>query len=260
MIASGEYLSQDSGEPKPTVAPAALVTGGAQRIGAAICNSLHSHGYNIVIHYNRSANEAHQLATQLNQLRADSAVVAQAQLGSKDSAEHLAEQTLAAFGNCHLLINNASTFYPTPLAEINEQHWEDLLASNAKAPLFLAQSLANALRESRGSIINIADIHAQRPLANHTIYCMAKAANIMLTRSLALELAPTVRVNGIAPGAMLWPETDQTEDQRQRIMQKIPLAELGGCAPIVDAVLYLSNPRNYVTGQIIAVDGGKSLT
>jgi len=242
-----------------TDSPTAVITGGAKRIGAETAKTLHTRGYNVVIHCNTSAQQAQQLAERLNQYRANSAAVIQCPLGSQASADSLAEQALTRFGSCDLLINNASTFYATPLSDIREEQWDDLFASNAKAPLFLSRALHPSLKEKQGCIINIADIHAQRPLKNHTIYCMAKAANIMLTQSLALEMAPDVRVNGIAPGAMLWPDTAMQDEQRQQIKSRIPLGSLGGAAPIVDAILYLSNPNNYVTGQVLAVDGGKSL-
>ncbi|MBU2984876.1 pteridine reductase [Saccharophagus degradans] len=243
-----------------TQPPVALITGGARRIGATIATTLHNAGFNIVLHYNRSASEAEQLAAQLNNLRADSVICLQAQLSHTPSVNKLAEAALAKWQRCDVLINNASSFYPTPVGTATEQHWDDLFASNAKAPFFLAQALAPQLKAVQGSIINIADIHAYRPLAQHTIYCMAKAANIMLTQSLACELAPEVRVNGIAPGAIMWPEDKNgNEIENPTRLATIPAKKIGGPQAIADAVLFLVEKAGYCTGEIIKVDGGASL-
>lgn len=239
--------------------PTALVTGGARRIGAEICRTLHAKGYNLAVHYNHSAKAAQQLVEDLNRQRANSAISICASLGGKTTAQALATQVISHFGGCDLLINNASSFYPTPLANVSDTQWDDLFDSNAKAPLFLAQAFTESLKMRNGSIINIADIHAFKPLPKHTLYCMAKAANVMLTQALALELAPQVRVNGIAPGAMLWPETELHSEQKQAILAKIPLQQLGSAKPIAAAVVFLTQPNNYMTGQILRVDGGKSL-
>lgn len=243
----------------PNKVPTALVTGGAKRIGAEICRRLHEAGFNLAIHFNHSRQAALSLAQEFNKKRPHSAEIIYASLANKDTAASVADQVLSLFGRCDLLVNNASSFYATPLAEIDEAQWDDLFASNAKAPLFLAQALAESLKENRGSIINIADIHALRPMANHTLYCMAKAANIMLTKSLALELAPDIRVNGIAPGAMLWPERHNESNADLDSLAKIPLQQLGGISPIADAVLFFAAPNSYITGQILAIDGGKTL-
>lgn len=239
--------------------PTALITGGAKRIGAEICRKLHKAGFNLAIHFNHSKQAALSLAQEFNQQRPHSAETICASLGSKETATAVADQVLSLYGRCDLLVNNASSFYSTPFTEMSEAQWDDLFASNTKAPLFLAQSLASSLRENQGSIINIADIHAFRPMANHTIYCMAKAANIMLTKSLALELAPDIRVNGIAPGAMLWPEPHSESDANTELLNKIPLKKMGGTGPIADAVVFLASRDSYITGQILAIDGGKTL-
>lgn len=243
-----------------TQPPVALITGGARRIGATIATTLHNAGFNIVLHYNRSAYEAEQLAAHLNSLRADSVICLQAQLNHTPSVNKLAEAALSKWQRCDALINNASSFYPTPVGTATEQHWDDLFASNAKAPFFLAQALAPQLKATQGSIINIADIHAYRPLAQHTIYCMAKAANIMLTQSLACELAPEVRVNGIAPGAIMWPEDKNgNEIENPTRLATIPAKKIGGPQAIADAVLFLIEKAGYTTGEILKVDGGGSL-
>lgn len=236
-------------------APVALVTGGARRIGRAIVQQLHNDGYQVAIHYRDSANDAKALVNQLNRQRSDSAVLLQADLCSLSSIEHMCSAFQEHFRGCDLLVNNASSFYPTLLGEITEQHWNDLFASNAKAPLFICQNMLPHFNDC-ASIINIADIHATRPLKNHTIYCMAKAANVMLTQSLALELAPKIRVNGIAPGAILAPAVQRIDEEK--IVSEIPLQKMGTVSAITDAVKYLMNAK-YVTGQIINIDGGRTL-
>ena len=240
--------------------PTALVTGAARRLGAAITRHLHSLGYRVAIHCNNSIDAANQLAGNLNNLRAGSAWVIQQPLGSQDSCSHVAKSLIKRFGRCDLLVNNASSFFATPLTQIKEQSWDELFSANAKAPLFLSQSLLKPLKEAQGAIINIADIHAIRPLKNHTIYCMAKAANIMLTKSLALELAPEVRVNGIAPGAILWPENTSSDTINNiELMNKIPMNKLGEEKSILTALDYLIQREAYLTGQIINIDGGRTL-
>lgn len=240
--------------------PVALITGGARRIGACIARTLHSRGYNIALHYNTSASEAESLATELNHVRRDSVTYLQADLRDRNSLDALAQQCLNWAGRCDLLVNNASSFYPTPFGEGSEQAWDDLFASNAKAPFFLSQSLKQSLADANGNIINIADVHAFKPLAHHTIYCMAKAANVMLTQSLALELAPDVRVNGIAPGAIMWPEDNEgNEVPNPDRLSNIPLKQVGGPQAIADTVVYLVEGAAYTTGQILKVDGGVSL-
>lgn len=243
-----------------TPAPVAFITGGARRIGAEIADKLHQKGYRLLIHYRHSADEAKALADRLNQQRADTVKLVSADLNQQIQLETLTEKALQAFGQVDVLINNASSFYPTPIGKGTEAHWDDLFASNAKAPFFLSQALANELRQRQGCIINIADIHASKPLGQHTIYCMAKAANVMLTQSLAKELAPEVRVNGVAPGAILWPEQDAelTDNGKDSILRQVPLARAGHPGNIADTVVFLVD-NDYISGQIIAIDGGRSL-
>ena len=237
----------------------ALVTGSARRVGAAIAERLHTAGARVVIHYRGSSTEADALADRLNDLRKDSALAVQADLLQVSAAPRLVSTTLEWHGHLDILVNNASTFYPTPLGEITEQQWDALVGTNLKAPLFLSQAAAPALRETAGSIVNIVDIHASRPLRDHLVYGSAKAGLAMLTRSLARELAPDVRVNGIAPGAILWPETDMTDSTKRSILDQVPLARAGAPDDIAGCVLYLVRDASYVTGQIIAVDGGRSI-
>ena len=238
----------------------ALVTGAANRLGAQIARTLHQNGANLIIHYRSSATQALALADELNQLRAESALAIAADLATDAGIDHLAEQACSAFGGLHLLINNASNFYPTRFGEIDRHAWDDLIASNYRAPLFLAQACYPSLRQNRGCIINMLDIYATRPLKYHSVYCSAKAANRMLVESLALELAPEVRVNGIAPGAILWPENaDRDADGQQAVLQQIPLQSLGGAQVIADTALFLAS-NDYITGEVIRVDGGRSLT
>jgi len=237
----------------------ALVTGAARRVGAAIATCLHAAGANVAIHYRGSAREADALAAGFNEERENSAMTFQADLLETAAAPRMIASVLEWHGRLDILVNNASTFYPTPLGEITEQHWEDLVGSNLKAPLFLSQAAAPALRDTRGTIVNIVDIHAQRPLRDHLVYGPAKAGLAMLTRSLAKDLAPEVRVNGVAPGAILWPETEMDDATRASIIKQIPLARSGQPADIAGCVLYLVRDARYVTGQIIAVDGGRSI-
>lgn len=239
----------------------ALVTGGARRIGAATCRALHRRGFAILIHYHHSAHEANRLARELNRSRPDSARALQADLASVDATEQLASAALAPWGRLDTLVNNASMFYPTPLDQASESQWEDLMGSNLKGPFFLARALAPALTASGGTIINMADINARRPLKGFAIYCMAKAANLMLTKTLALELAPAVRVNGIAPGSVLWPEGAASLDDEGKaaILARTPLQRTGSVDDIAALVLMLATEPGYLTGQVIAVDGGASL-
>jgi pteridine reductase len=235
----------------------ALVTGSAKRIGAAIAKGLHTAGYNLVLHYRDSQTVAESLTAEFNQQRTNSAICIQADFDRIESIKTLAEKTLQQWQRLDLLVNNASMFYPTPLTEASIQDWSSLFNSNLKAPYFLIQALADTLKKSQGSIINIADIYADKPLKNHSLYCMAKAGNVMMTKSLSLELAPDVRVNGIAPGAILWPETPTNDIQK--ILEKIPLGKLGNPDEIVNLVLFLASKTNYITGQIINIDGGRTL-
>ncbi len=240
--------------------PVALITGGARRIGACIATQLHSKGYNLVIHFRSSNTDALDLANKLNCVRDNSVTLISADLVESKEVANLAQEAVSAFGRLDVLINNASSFYPTPVNTATDDQWDDLFGSNAKAPFFLSQALSSALTESGGCIINIADIHAQKPLKAHTLYCMAKAANVMLTLSLAKELAPHVRVNGIAPGAIMWPEqaAELSPESQQVIIEKIPLERAGKPENIANTVCYLLD-NDYLNGQIIAVDGGRSL-
>lgn len=243
-------------------APVVLITGGARRIGAATARRLHSKGWRIIVHYRRSGAEADRLVDALNHQRADSAVALAADLTQTSELEALAQRAINHWQRLDALVNNASTFYPTPVGSATEQQWDDLIGSNLKAPFFLAQRLADALTSATGAIINIADIHAQRPLKQHTLYCIAKAGNVMLTKSLARELAPAVRVNGVAPGAILWPEdnAELSAAAKAEIIDKIALKRAGAAEDIARTIDFLLNDAPYITGQIIAVDGGRTLS
>jgi len=237
----------------------ALVTGAARRIGAAIARALHNDGFDLAIHYRGSAEAAEALESELNGMRRRSAQVVQADLLDTFALQSVIDDVVAWKGRLDVLVNNASSFYATPPGMITEEQWNDLVGSNFKAPLFLSQAAIPALGETRGSIINIVDIHAQRPLRNHTVYGPAKAALAMLTRSLAKDLAPDIRVNGVAPGAILWPEDEMSDATKTTILKQIPLQRPGDPADVATCVLYLVRDATYVTGQIIAVDGGRSI-
>lgn len=238
----------------------ALVTGGARRVGAGIVRELHAHGWRILLHYRHSAEEAQALADELNQQRADSVALYQLDMLQTARLPELVAEAIARFGRLDALINNASSFYATPLGEINDAMWDDLMGSNLKAPLFLSQAAAPALTESAGAIINIADIHVERPLAGFPVYTIAKAGVAALTRVLARELAPHVRVNAIAPGVNLWPENDTDFDlaERERILATIPLGRNGQPQDIAQAIRFLLEAP-YVTGVILPIDGGRNV-
>jgi pteridine reductase len=236
-----------------------LVTGAARRIGAAIVTRLQENGARVAIHYRGSADEAKQLAATLNAARPDSAETFQADLLDAKELDSLVRSVVDWGGRLDGLINNASTFYPTPIGDVDEDQWTDLVGSNFKAPLFLSQAALPHLRDTGGAIVNIVDIHAQRPLRNHVVYGPAKAALAMLTRSLAKDLAPDVRVNGVAPGAILWPEDGMPDAVQETILRQVPLQRAGDPDDIAGCVLYLLRDATYVTGQVIAVDGGRSL-
>ncbi|MBT8081442.1 MAG: pteridine reductase [Gammaproteobacteria bacterium] len=236
-----------------------LVTGAARRIGAAIVTRLHANGACVGIHFRGSADEAGALADRLNAERENSARTFQADLLDMTALPRLVDDVVAWGGRLDGLVNNASTFYPTPVGEITEAHWDDLVGSNFKAPLFLVQAAAGELQRTRGGIVNIVDIHAQRPLRDHAVYGPAKAALAMLTRSLAKDLAPEVRVNGVSPGAILWPEDGMSDAVKQTILRQVPLERPGNPDDIAGCVLYLLRDAGYVTGQIVAVDGGRSI-
>jgi pteridine reductase len=237
----------------------ALITGAARRIGACLVRSLHEHNYNVAIHYRGSAGDADALAAELNAQRPGSAITVQADLLDVAQLELMVADVVRQTGRLDVLINNASTFYSTPLADVTLEQWDDLLGTNLKAPLFLSKAAAPHLRESKGVIINIVDIHSQRPLKNHPVYGPAKAALAMLTRSLARDLAPEVRVNGVSPGAILWPDEGLGEKIENVILKQVPLKRVGEPADIAQAVLFLVKDAPYITGQIIPVDGGRSI-
>jgi pteridine reductase len=242
--------------------PVALVTGAAQRIGAAIARELHGAGCAVVLHYRSSADAANALAEALDSIRADSCHLLRADLAQPGAAESLAARALAWRGRLDLLVNNASAFYPTPIGQATETDWDALFGSNLRGPFFLSQALAPALREARGAIVNIVDVHARVPLRHHAIYTMAKAGLGMMTRALALDLAPQVRVNGVAPGAILWPaepNPELGEARADEVLAHTALGRLGDPSDIAVAVRFLGLYASYVTGQVIAVDGGRSL-
>jgi pteridine reductase len=236
-----------------------LVTGGARRVGAEIARTLHAAGANILIHYRSSAAAAIALADEFNRTRARSAAIFAAHLPSAEAPEKLVAATLLEFGRLDILINNASSFYSTPIGQITLPQWDDLIGTNLKAPLFLSQAAAPSLRAQRGLIINMIDIHALRPLKAHPVYSAAKAGLAMLTRSLARELGPEIRVNGIAPGPVLWPEGDMDEELKREIIGKTALKRHGTPQDIARTALFLAKDAPYITGQIIAVDGGRSI-
>jgi pteridine reductase len=237
----------------------ALVTGSAHRIGAAIAGILHKQGVNVALHYRSSAQAAHDLEQRLNRGRAHSAAVVQADLQRIDALSTVIDQTLSLWGRLDVLVNNASSFFPTPLGSITETQWDALIDSNLKAPLFLAQAAAQALMDSKGCIINIADIHAERPLKDYCVYSVAKAGLVMLTKSLARELGPHVRVNAVAPGAILWPEQGMENHGKQKIIARTALKRQGAPVDIARAVLFLVRDGGYISGEVITVDGGRSL-
>lgn len=250
--------AEQSGQLPSPAHNVALITGAARRIGAAIATELHRRGYRVIIHYRNSAAEARQLTASLNAIRADSARCIKGNLQSQDEAETLAGAAISQWGQIDALINNASSFYPTPMGSATESDWDALIGSNMKGPFFLSQALAPALGKQRGCIVNIVDIFAKQALSEHPLYCMAKAGVAMMTTSLARELAPSVRVNGVAPGAILWPEPAPSASQKQAMLDKIPLQTLGSSQDIATTVAFLVADAPYISGQILAVDGGLS--
>jgi len=237
-----------------------LITGGAKRVGAAICRRLHAAGASLMLHYRRSAGEARLLQAELNHARADSVALIQADLLDLNKLPAIVDRTLQTFGRLDALVNNASSFFPTPVGDITPQAWDDLIGTNLRAPLFLAQAAAPALRKAQGAIVNIVDIHAERPLKNFVVYSVAKAGLVAVTRSLARELAPEVRVNAVAPGPILWPDDSSFDElSRQRIVSHTPLRREGDPDDIAKAVHYLIAEATYVTGDTISVDGGRHI-
>ena len=241
--------------------PAIIITGAARRVGAAIARSLHNAGADVIVHCNRSRTEADALVKELNSVRAKSASVLQGDLLAYNALKGLIDQAASVFGKLDGLVNNASTFVATPIGKIDEDNWRELVGTNLKAPLFLSQAAVPYLQKTKGSIVNIVDIHSERPLKDFVVYSAAKAGLAGLTRSLALELGPHIRVNGVSPGAIIWPDdaADFPTAERERIVLQTPLRRTGSPEDIAGAVKYLMLDAPYVTGQILAVDGGREL-
>lgn len=239
--------------------PVALITGASKRIGREIALSLHTRGCRIVIHYHQSAEAALELNALMNGKEPASAVAIQANLDNDKEIQQLARKAKQAFGRVDILINNASRFYPDSIGAINAEIWDDLTGSNLKTPLFLSQALASELRQNKGCIINLADIYGHKPLKSHTVYSVAKAGNMMLTKSLALELAPDVRVNGVCPGAIIWPENASADSQKRQaqILENTLLGRKGEASDIASTVTFLALDAPFINGQIIHVDGGR---
>lgn len=238
----------------------ALITGAAKRIGASIAQKLHASGYHVILHYRQSKDEAIKLRDNLNSIRGGSAEVVQADFLESDAISLLVDNVSCRGGDLNVLVNNASSFYPTPLAEITEQQWDELIGSNLRAPFFLSLALYPLLSRCKGSIVNICDIHALHPLKGFPVYSIAKSGVVAMTRSLAQEFAPLVRVNGIAPGAILWPENKMDLNAKQEILSRVPLERCGSPNDIANGVLFFAHNADYVTGQILPIDGGRSLS
>lgn len=236
-----------------------LITGAGRRLGAQMARAFHDSGYCVVLHYRHSEREAVMLAAELNAVRPDSARFCQGDLLDTPMLASLVESAAGCWGRLDVLVNNASGFFPTPPGTVTEAQWDELLGSNLKAPFFLCQAAAAHLRRCRGAIVNLVDIHAERGLAGYTVYSIAKAGLAAMTRCLAKELAPEIRVNGIAPGAILWPEQGVDESRQVEILSRIPLSRTGTPDDVARAALFLAGEAPYVTGQILAVDGGRSL-
>lgn len=237
----------------------ALITGAAKRIGASIARNIHGAGYNVIIHYHHSKPEAEQLAQELNVIRTDSASSISLDLFQHQHCAQLIDYCIERHARFDVLVNNASVFFPTALNTVSEKQWLKIMDVNVKAPLFLCKEASAHLKKNNGSIINITDIHGDKPLSDHVVYSTTKAALIMLTKALAKELAPEVRVNAVSPGAIEWPET-MNDKEKDVILNKIPLQTKGGEQDIANAVLFLLNQADYMTGQVINVDGGRGLT
>ena len=245
---------------KPRDRPVALITGGAQRVGAVVARTLHAAGYDLALHYRHSSDAAEALAGELEQQRGDSVLLLQADLAELSAVPELIDRLLKQFGRLDALVNNASAFFRTPLGSATSAQWNELFASNAQAPFFLSQAAIPALRKARGGIVNMLDIYAERPLAGYTLYCMAKASLAAMTRSLALELGPDVRVNGIAPGAVLWPADGKSDEDQNELLSRTPLKRPGTPEDVASAILWLLRDAHYTTGQVIQVDGGRLLS
>jgi pteridine reductase len=239
--------------------PVALITGAARRVGAQIALGLHAAGYDLALHYRHSRSEMDALVAQLEAVRADSTLALAMDLANTKKLPGLVEACIRRFGRLDALINNASTFFPTPIGTATPTLWDELFASNARAPFFLAQAAAPHLKNAKGSIVNIVDIYAERPLPGYPVYCMAKAALAMMTQALARELAPEVRVNGVAPGAVLWPESGKGYANQEELIARTPLMRAGTPRDVTATVLFLLRDAKFTTGQILRVDGGRSL-
>ena len=237
----------------------ALITGGARRIGAEVARTLHQQGMRLIIHHRSSDEEAHALQDVLNAQRPRSVMLIKGDLLDIHKITHLAKEAVKAFSRLDVIVNNASSFYPTPVGEVTEKKWDDLIGTNLKAPFFLAQAAASELKKNHGAIVNIVDIYGQQPLKKHAVYSAAKAGLIMLTKALAKDLAPEVRVNAVAPGAILWPEHDNDEVAQQRLISRTPLKRMGTPTEIAHAVLFLIRDATFVSGHIMPVDGGRSV-
>ena len=235
-----------------------LITGAARRIGANIAQLFHNANYLVVVHYNQSASDANRLCKKLNDSDPDSCLLVQANLSSTPGIKKISD-LITNLGRLDVLVNNASSFYPTPLENCDQEQWDDLIGSNLRGPFFLTQALSSFLKKQHGAVVNISDMHARQALANHPIYTIAKGGNIAMTKSMALELAPEVRVNSVAPGAILWPEHEEDDiEKQQSVLRNVPMGKLGRESDIADTVFFLAIKASYMTGQTIAVDGGSS--
>lgn len=245
--------------PNSETRPVVLITGAAKRVGATIARALHAAGNDLALHYRRSRADVDALCAELERVRVGSTLAIQGELADGERLPAIVGDCVERFGRLDALVNNASAFFPTPIGEVTAAQWDDLFASNARAPLFLSQAAAPHLRHARGAIVNLLDVYAQRPLAGHAVYCMAKAALSMLTLALAKDLAPDVRVNGVAPGVVLWPEGGKPFADQAALIARTPLQRAGSPDDVAAAVLFLIHDAAFTTGQIIAVDGGRSL-
>lgn len=256
-----ENITDTSSARAPSNQKVILITGGAKRVGAAICRMLHAQGAYLMIHYRRSTVEARALQAELNLKRPNSVAIIQADLLNLAMLPGLVQETINRFGRLDVLINNASSYYATELGDIGDAEWQDLMGSNLKAPLFLSQSAAPELRKNKGCIVNITDMHVERPKKGYIVYSVAKAGLVTLTKSLAHELSPEVRVNAVAPGPVMWPEDNPQFDEvyRQRVISQTLLKRIGDPNDVAKAVKFLIEDAPFITGQIIAVDGGRSL-
>ncbi|MFC1602341.1 pteridine reductase [Pseudomonadota bacterium] len=244
---------------QPLAGKVVLITGAAHRIGAEIARTLHNNGMNLALHYRNSAEAARILKQELETIRPNSVMLLQADLNNTSTLPKLINDINTHYKRLDLLVNNASSFYPTPIETAQIDQWENLISTNMKAPFFLSQAAAHLLQITKGCIINLVDIHAERPLKNHSIYSIAKAGNAMMIKSLAQELGPDIRVNGIAPGAILWPEQEISQTKKEAILNKTTLKQIGMPNDIAKAVLFLLKDADYITGQMITVDGGRTL-